>query len=235
MNNLITRALRGRKVLLGRDFYQSRQIKCPRLTFGNTYADWTFCPQNLDENSVIYSFGVGEDISFDLKLIQHFNLHIHAFDPSPRSIEWVKKQKLREEFHFYPFGLADQDGGITFIEPQEPGIHSLKISDSDNGSAAGLKTHLLPVHRLSTIVKKLGHERIDLLKMDIEGAEYEVIEDIINSSIPISQILIEFHHRFESIGIGRTRQAISSLNSAGFSIFNVSASGEEISFIKTCS
>ena len=123
MNNLITRALRGRKVLLGRDFYQSRQIKCPRLNFGNTYADWTFCPQNLDEHSVIYSFGVGEDISFDLRLIQHFNLHLHAFDPSPRSIEWVQKQKLREEFHFHPFGLADQDGSITFSEPEEPGIH----------------------------------------------------------------------------------------------------------------
>ena len=235
MNNLITRALRGRKVLLGRDFYQSRQIKCPRLTFGNTYADWTFCPQNLDEHSVIYSFGVGEDISFDLRLIQHFNLHIHAFDPSPRSIEWVQKQKLREEFHFYPFGLADQDGSITFSEPEEPGIHSLKMTDSSNREGEEMKTHLLPVHRLSTIVKKLGHERIDLLKMDIEGAEYELIEDIINSSIPISQILIEFHHRFESIGIGMTQQAISSLNRAGFSIFNVSASGEEISFIKTCS
>jgi len=235
MNNLITRALRGRKVLLGRDFYQSRQIKCPRLTFGNTYADWTFCPQNLDEHSVIYSFGVGEDISFDLKLIQHFNLRVHAFDPSPRSIEWVQKQKLREEFHFYPFGLAGQDGSLTFSEPAEPGIHSLKMTDSGKREGEEMKTHLLPVHRLSTIVKKLGHERIDLLKMDIEGAEYEVIEDIINSSIPISQILIEFHHRFESIGIGMTQQAISSLNRAGFSIFNVSASGEEISFIKTCS
>jgi len=235
MNNLITRALRYRKVLLGRDFYQSRQIKCPRLTFGNTYADWTFSPRNLDEHSVIYSFGVGEDISFDLKLIQHFKLHIHAFDPSPRSIEWVQKQKLREEFHFYPFGLADQDGSITFSEPAEPGIHSLKISDSANGSAAGLKTHLLPVQRLPTILKKLGHERIDLLKMDIEGAEYEVIEDIINSSSPISQILIEFHHRFESIGIGMTQQAISRLNGAGYRIFNVSASGEEISFIKSSS
>ena len=71
--------------------------------------------------------------------------------------------------------------------------------------------------------------------MDIEGAEYEVIEDIINSSVPINQVLIEFHHRFESIGTGMTRQAISRLNEVGYRIFNVSASGEEISFIKTFS
>ena len=235
MNNLIARVLRGRKVLLGRDFYQSGQINCPRLTFGNRYADWTFCPHNLDEHSVIYSFGVGEDISFDLELIQYYNLHIHAFDPSPRSIEWVQKQNIRAEFHFHPFGLAGQDGFITFSEPAEPGIHSLKMTDSFRGDNTELKTHLLPVHRLQTVFEKLGHERIDILKMDIEGAEYKVIEDIIHSSIPISQVLIEFHHRFSTVGIGMTKQAISLLNGAGYRIFNVSASGEEISFIKTCS
>ena len=235
MNDFITKVLRGRKVLLGRDFYQPRQTKCPRKTFGNPYAEWTFSPQNLDEHSVIYSFGVGEDISFDLKLMEQYKLHIHAFDPSPRSIEWVQKQNIGEEFHFYPFGLAAQDGTITFSEPAEPGIHSLKISDSANGSAAGLKTHLLPVHRLPTILKKLGHERINILKMDIEGAEFEAIEDIIHASVPISQVLIEFHHRFDSVGIAMTRQAISRLNGAGYRIFNVSASGEEIAFIKSSS
>ena len=235
MNSLITKALRGKKVLLGKDFYWTRQIKCSRLTFGNRYADWTFCPNNLDEHSVIYSFGVGEDISFDLKLMEHYNLHIHAFDPSPRSIEWVQKQHFKEEFHFYPFGLAGQDGSIAFSEPAESGIHSLTMTDSTEGVDTGLTTHVLPVHRLPTVLQKLGHQRIDILKMDIEGAEYEVIEDIINSSVPITQVLIEFHHRFKSIGIGMTRQAISRLNETGYRIFSVSASGEEISFIKTLS
>lgn len=235
MNDFITRVLRGRKVLLGRDFYQGRQINCPRKTFGNPYAEWTFSPRNLDEHSVIYSFGVGEDISFDLELMEYYKLHIYAFDPSPRSIEWVQKQRPGAGFHFYPFGLAAEDGTITFSEPDEAGVHSLRKNDSASGTAAGLKTHLLPVHRLPTILNKLGHERIDILKMDIEGAEYEVIEDIIHASVPITQVLIEFHHRFDSVGIAMTRQAISRLNGAGYRIFNVSASGEEMSFIKSSS
>lgn len=233
MNELITKALRARKVLIGKDFYQSRQIKCARLTFGNRYAAWTFCPENLDEHAVIYSFGVGEDISFDLALMEHYKLQIHAFDPSPRSIEWVQKQGLSEAFHFYPIGLAAQDGTIYFGESLHPGIHSLKKMDTVQENETSLKTHLLPVNRLDTFIQELGHERIDLLKMDIEGAEYEVIEDIIHASVPIMQVLIEFHHRFERKGIEMTRQAISSLNEAGYSIFNVSASGEEISFIKS--
>jgi FkbM family methyltransferase len=235
MTDIFTRVLRSRKVLLGRDFYQSRQVKCDRLTFGNRYANWTFCPGHLDEHSVIYSFGVGEDVSFDLKLIDQYKLHIHAFDPSPRSIKWVQEQNLTEKFHFYPFGLAGKDGSVVFSEPAEPGHRSLKMTGSDQGEETGLKTHLLTVYRLPTILGKLKHNKIDVLKMDIEGAEYEVIDDIIHSSVPISQILIEFHHRFDGIGIGMTRQAVSKLNEAGYKIFNVSASGEEISLIKTSS
>ena len=68
--------------------------------------------------------------------------------------------------------------------------------------------------------------------MDIEGAEYDVINDIVTAPVPIMQVLIEFHHRFKNIGVKETRKAIAGLNDAGYRIFNVSSSGEEISFIK---
>ncbi len=233
MNHFFTKILRGRKVLMGRDFYQFRQVKRTSLNYGNRFADWTFCPIGLDDRSLVYSFGVGEDISFDLRLMEQFHMPVHAFDPSPRSISWMEGQDLPEGFHFYPYGLAAEDGQITFNEPVAPGIHSLQISESGNQSESILKTHHLQVHRLPTILRKLGHEKIDILKMDIEGAEYGVLDDIIASPVPIFQVLIEFHHRFEHIGIQKSKQAISKLNKAGYKIFNVSDSGEEISFIRT--
>lgn len=233
MRDIFTILFRGRKVLLGRDFYQRRQLKRKRMKFGNRFADWTFCPDSINEESVIYSFGVGSDISFDLQLMEHFNLHVHAFDPSPGSVVWIEKQNLPREFHFYPYGLSATDGEISFAEPTEPGIHSLFATNSMEKSVEGLEQHVLPVHRLSTIVKKLGHQKIDILKMDIEGAEYEVIEDIITLQQPVSQVLIEFHHRFKHVGLKRTRQAIVRMNQAGYKIFHVSAGGEEFSFIKT--
>ncbi|MEN8157836.1 MAG: FkbM family methyltransferase [Bacteroidota bacterium] len=233
MNEFITKALRGRKVLLGKDFYQFRQVKRSTLEFGNRFASWVFSPDGLDENSVVYSFGVGEDVSFDLQLIADFRMDIHAFDPSPGSIAWVSNQDFPDGLHFYPFGLAAKDGQVHFMEPSEPGYHSLQIAETGIRSESRMDSHVLPVHRLPTILQKLGHKRVDILKMDIEGAEYEVIGDVVDSPVPISQLLIEFHHRFENIGIGKTRQAIDRLNKAGFRIFNVSASGEEISFINT--
>jgi FkbM family methyltransferase len=235
MKDMFTILFRGRKVLLGRDFYQRRQIQRKRMKFGNRFAEWTFCPDALNQDSVIYSFGVGSDISWDLQLMERFNLHIHAFDPSPGSVAWIKEQDLPDEFHFYPHGLAASDGKNSFSEPSEPGIHSLFATNSEVQTSKGLKQHVLPVHRLGSIMKNLGHSKIDILKMDIEGAEYEVIDDIIALHEPVSQVLVEFHHRFPHIGTKRTRQAISKLNRAGYRIFHVSASGEEFSFMKTTS
>lgn len=233
MSDLFTTLLRGRKVLLGKDFYQKRQLKKKRLTLGNRYADWTFCPELIDRHSVVYSFGVGRDISFDLTLIRQFHLEVHAFDPSPDSVDWIGTQELPEAFHFHSYGLAATDGQISFAEPADPGIRSLYASSTEDTAGKGLKKHVLPVRRLSTILQTLGHQRIDILKMDIEGAEYEVVEDIVNAQVPIAQVLVEFHHRFSHVGIDRTRQAIARMNRAGYLIFHVSATGEEFSFMKT--
>ena len=229
LNDYFTKALRGRKVLLGRDFYQRGQVRANHVTFGNRFARWTFCPDGIDERSVVYSFGVGEDISFDLLLIERFGMHVHAFDPSPGSIDWIGRQELPGQFQFHPYGLADRDGSLVFHEPARAGHHSLQMAF--DGAESDQAAHTLPVRRLSSIMEELGHERIHILKMDIEGAEYGVIGDILALPVPASQVLIEFHHRFGHIGVKKTREAIAALNGGGYRIFHVSASGEEYSFI----
>jgi len=229
MLDFLAKALRIRKVLSGRDFYQSRQVKKDILTFGNRFADWTFCPAMLSRNSLVYSFGVGRDISFDLGLINHFNLQVYAFDPSPDSIQWIKNQNLPDIFHFYPFGLANRDGTAEFLVPDNPKFSSLSITESEPKSN---KTISLKVNKLSTILNELKHSKIDLLKMDIEGAEYLVLDDILETPVEIDQLLIEFHHRFGKYNIHDTKRAINKLNQAGYFIFHVSQTGEEFSFIK---
>jgi hypothetical protein len=80
-------------------------------------------------------------------------------------------------------------------------------------------------------MRNLGHSRIDVLKMDIEGTEYDVVDEILERRLPVRQILVEFHHRFPGTTVERTRRAVQGLNAAGYRIFFVAASGEEYSFI----
>jgi len=82
-------------------------------------------------------------------------------------------------------------------------------------------------------MKMLGHDKIDLLKLDVEGAEYQVIEDIGKTGVEITQLLVEFHTRFfkGEEGIKKRKRAIELLNRTGLKIFHVT-SRDEYSFIK---
>lgn len=188
------------------------------------------CPDNIDSETIVYSFGVGDDISFDLAMIKHFDLNVFAFDPTPRSIRWIKKQHLPQQFKFFEFGLADYDGTAVFLPPENPLHMSYSLL---NRPETGEQSVSGQVFRLETIAKKLGHRHINILKMDIEGAEYAVIADIEKSSLLIDQILVEFHHRFDSVSIDDTKQAIKALNEMNYKVFSVSESGFEFSLIKT--
>ena len=209
-----------------------RQVTRALLSLGGTngYGQWTVCPDALDEHSVVYSFGVGEDITFDLAIVEQFNLHLFAFDPTPRSITFIERQRLPPGMRFYPWGIADRDGTARFNPPEDPEHVSHTLLDRPSTREHAIE---VPVKRLAGIMAELGHDHIDVLKMDIEGAEYAVIEDIVASRLSIGQILVEFHHRFSGVGPRATRRAIERLNQAGYKIFNVGANRVEFSFIKT--
>ncbi len=230
MKNTVRKAKRFIKVLLGKDFCARIDCSCPTERFGTGYGGWDIVAGLLDKNSIVYSFGIGEDASFDLSLINKFDLIIHAFDPTPQSIQWVISQKFPDNFIMHRVGLAGFNGDVPFNPPENSEHVSHTLLDRP---ATKNKAIILPVKRLSTIMNELGHNHIDILKMDIEGAEYGVINDIEKSAIRPIQILIEFHHRFPTIGIEKSKEAISKIRGMGYRLFSVSATGEEFSFIKT--
>lgn len=90
----------------------------------------------------------------------------------------------------------------------------------------------IPVKKLSTIMAELNHQRIDILKMDIEGPEYDVIEDLLQSNLEVRQLLVEFHHRFSSTGKQKSKDIIEILIDHGYRIFFISEKGREYSFVK---
>jgi FkbM family methyltransferase len=219
------------KVALGRDVFFRPQVVCPKLHYGNPANDWTFCPTGLTKQSVLYSFGVGQDVSFDLAMIRNFGLNVYAFDPTPKSFAWLETQSLPPEFHHFPFGLSDHDGVLDFF--QLPGQDMVSYTELNPGRYSDIVAPTqLKVKRLATICAEFSHGLIDVLKMDIEGSEYNVIPDLLNSNIAIHQILIEFHHHFQNVRVKNTIDAIKILNRHGYRIFSVSESGNEYSFMR---
>lgn len=216
------------RVLRGRDLWCRREIQLPTERVGSEYGGWTIWPKALDSSSVVYSFGVGQDISFDLGIVSRFGCVVHAFDPTPRSVDWVRRQALPAKFQFHDYGLGNIDGLAAFDPPADPThvSYSMSTAGSTPGTGASFR-----VHRLQSIAAELGHDAIDVLKMDIEGAEYDSVEDLLRSGPRIGQMLVEFHHRLRPEQLARTRDTLALLRDANYLIFDVASSGEEYSFV----
>lgn len=229
IRNAVRFSRRLLRCVRGQDLLSPRDIRCRTEPLGDDGGDWTICPDLVDQDSIVYSVGVGKEISFDLALIEEFGVTVHAFDPTPESIEWVASQSLPAKFVFHPVGLADFDGEAQFNPPANPDhvSHSMAIQHSAENSPIKV-----PVRRFSTLLDELGHPHVDLLKIDIEGAEYDVIPDVLQSPGCPRQFLVEFHHWFPSVPPKRTKNTIGLMRSAGFRLFSVAPNGREYAFLR---
>lgn len=213
---------------LGREPRIRTELDVPVEVHGTTYGGAAIWPGRLDADSVVYSLGVGEDLSFDLSLIAAHGVAVHAFDPTPRSVEWVARQDLPERLRFHPWAVADRDGVLTLHPPSDPRHVSHRAVPTTGGGREPVE---VPCRRLISIAAELGHDRIHLLKVDIEGFEYSVLADLLDSGPEVDQIVVEFHHRFDGIPAARTRAALDQLNRAGYRVFHVSPRGHEVSLV----
>jgi FkbM family methyltransferase len=240
VSGIFNLARRGRclaRALVGGDVYYRSQMRVPTQMHGGRpvtgYGAWTLCPQAISAKSIIYSVGVGDDISFELSLIRSFGLPaLFAFDPTPSSIKWLSRQSVPKEFRLLPYAIADYEGAAKFFPHENPDFVAHSLIPRPQTAAQAVKVQ---VRTLYSVMRELGHDHIDLLKMDIEGAEYDVIENLTREKIDVRQLLVEFHHHdrhTEGMSAERTRQAVRKLNLAGFRIFHMTARGEEFSFLK---
>ncbi len=88
---------------------------------GTHYGGWVLPIDLVAADWICYCGGVGEDISFDLGLIERFGCQIYAFDPTPRAYKHVEMAaKDVPAFHFYPVGLWSKHKTMRFYAPKKP-------------------------------------------------------------------------------------------------------------------
>jgi len=184
--------------------------------FGTKYGGWTL-PYNIDLNdkSIIYCVGAGEDISFDLLLSSKYNSNIFIIDPTKRAINHfdeiknfykTKKYlftgniqtdykncivKLKPNFNkiFYiDKALWDEETKLRFYKQNNPNYVSQTLIE---GVFSDLYT-MVETTTLEKIMKNNNHTHIDLLKLDIEGAEIKILTNMIEKKIFPRYLCIEF-------------------------------------------
>jgi FkbM family methyltransferase len=212
-----------------------QQHKASLRYMGNkqTNTGWnvdTLCLQRSKQNQkqnqkqqpiIVYGVGAGEDISWDIGMVEEYGATVVIIDPTEkaqRHVESVlatkqyyptKKNQEQEEVHqqhnqqvtFLPQGLSHVTGEIVFALPANPDHVSMRavslMADTTSSTNNTTRTVKAPVRTLRAFMTQLGHEYLDVLKMDIEGAEYDVLEGLMRENfMPFTQLLVEYHDRF---------------------------------------
>jgi FkbM family methyltransferase len=225
------------------------------LRLGTTYGGWNIpLSPGLSEDSICYSAGAGEDISFDCALVEQFHCRVRIIDPTPRAIQHFSELGRavstgmrfpvnnstedyyaisREDFErlrFLAVGLADKDLEMKFYLPKNPAHVSCSTVNLQKTSRYFMAQCL----RLSSVMRQQADESIDMLKMDIEGAEYAVIQDLVRTGLLPRLLLVEFdeaHTPLDGNAGDRIRHHIELLVQAGMRC--VAIDGSNATFVRT--
>jgi FkbM family methyltransferase len=207
-----------------------KKSKC--LTLGNVNAAWTIPFGILNKNSICYLVGAGEEISFDIEVAEKFRCKVLTIDPTPRAIEHynkrlldtIKPKNLDTVMEFLPFGIWNDDTKVKFYAPQNPNhvSHSVvNLQKTDTYFEAEVK-------KLTTVMKMQDDTKIDLLKIDIEGAEYEVIKSFIAERIFPKVICIEYDETFNAQDEHykkRISESVKLIMDQGYALFHIDYPG----------
>lgn len=182
---------------------QRIQSRNDLVRLGSQYGGWIVPATAVRADAICYCAGVGEDISFDLALMERFGCEVHAFDPTPRAIEFVRRTAANVPgFHFHPVGIWERDETLRFYAPSNPShvSHSvMNLQQTDSYFEA-------PCRSLPSLMKELGHARIDLLKLDIEGAEQRVLAAMTAQGVTVNVLCVEFDEATMELTLERKRR-----------------------------
>jgi FkbM family methyltransferase len=153
------------------------------------YGGYLVPTDSLDEDSVCYLAGTGTDITFDLQLVARFGCDVHLFDPVPAAARHVAIAARHEpRVRFHQVALWKRDEELQFYAPREEGY----VSHSAVNLHTTEKAFTAAGRSVSSLMRELGHERLDLLKISAEGSEHAIIEGTLADGVRPAVLCVEF-------------------------------------------
>lgn len=167
---------------------------------------------------IIYSFGVGNDVSFDTEAADLFGVPVFMYDPTPNVARFMEEHADDPRLVFKNEGIYSRDAELKLYT-------SDKVLNSSLYPIHGKDKHeIVRCRTLSDFMSENGHDRIDVLKMDVEGVADDVLEQIMDETeIRPRQIVTEFEIKgIENplTYLPRILAVTQKLHDKGYKIFN---------------
>ncbi len=216
---------------------------------GTPYGGWEFLDVPELHNATIISAGLGEDASFDVEFAKAYNATVVIVDPTPRAVAHFAEIQARlgqprtelyveggkqpagaydlsglsdDNFIFVPNALWNEATTLKFFQPTNPEHVSHSIVNFQNDYRTDTPSIDVEAITFSGLIEKAGlsGQEIPLFKLDIEGAEIEVIEHLLTAGHRPRQILVEFDelNTKEQRGVDRFTHINGVLDAHGYGV-----------------
>ena len=190
---------------------------------GTRYGGWWVNARLLSNSPLLIDCGLGEDISFPLAFLQAFGGKVVGVEPNPRSLNYCR-DRVPGGMSVLAKAFWSESGEKLEFHLPRPQQELPKGADGVSGSLDGSHEYAggsrleVETTSLAEILSQQARAECDVLKLDIEGAEYEVLNRLCSSGEirKAGQVLVEFHHKVTRHTLGDTQQVVAQMQRSGF-------------------
>jgi FkbM family methyltransferase len=180
----------------------------------------TVYPSVIGQKSIVVDLGAHRG-RFAERIVEAFDCTCHAVEASPHLIPELKKS---ERLRVHHYAIAPADGELWFNIANRADSSSLLDLPPDKQ----LERVRVPAITLGGFLSRHGVERVDVLKIDIEGAEIGVLDSVSDEILSkIGQITIEFHDFCGVTPSAEVRRVVGRLQKLGFFYIRFSGQGNQ--------
>jgi FkbM family methyltransferase len=208
--------------------FLQRAVESYRLWSKIPIAKWNsvkivrdFCYHyNVSKNGVIIDVGCASEPQVGNYFASR-GWKVYLVDPTNKHRQSLEKIcALNDCLTFLPVAVGANSRTMSFFEPFLQTSGSL-ISEHRNTNADGT-SYEVDIWSIAELKKKTGSRKISFLKLDLEGAEYELI-DSSNAETwrDIDQVFIEFHHHCTPYTYDETIKCVMKLSNFGYKVFKL--------------
>jgi FkbM family methyltransferase len=139
---------------------------------------------NLNEQSIVFDVG-GFRGEWANQIFQKYSCNIYIFEPVKSFYKTINNRFNNEKIRVYNFGLSNKN-------------EECEISLSEDSSSVFKtceKSEKIELINIEKFIKENKIESVDLIKINIEGGEYDLLESMIDSGLlsVFKNIQIQFH------------------------------------------
>jgi len=148
------------------------------------------------ENDIVFDIGFNYGF-FTLDALTYKPKKVIGFEPNPKLVKLFNQLEI-DSVELHQAAVSDKTGDTIFYENNFSGKSSIH---SDVNSDTSANSYKVDIYSFNDMAEK--YDVIDYLKVDCEGAEYEIFESIPNEFLTnrIRKIALEFHHNINDIKV----------------------------------